>query len=497
MRRSLIGGAAVCALMALGLGTAAQAQDVPQDQPPADAQAAPDGPMAQMSPAQIQEQITELQQDLDNVKQTQAEMSGALKGTTMSYEAAPRFTDSSGTTFKVRGRILLDDVDVNIDTRGTPRRSNYQSNQLRARQLFLGVEGTIGTKFAYKLEGGARNGGTWAWDDAILEYKLTPDTSLIFGNQKSVGLENITSTRFTTFMDRGPYGNLLGIDYALGVGAVKVGPNYSIWAAVLGQSVNSPDTAAGYGSSSANEQIAGTLRATVAPINTDTQKLYFGVWGRYRTRSTQTAFNYQGNIVSNYNPVVLYQTGAVGDSDFTAAVEAAYILHNLSFQGEFANVNVTRVGAAGRDPVLSGPNFSFQTAYGFVSYFLTGEMRNLNVRGEIGRTTVLHPVDNGGMGAFEVAARFDYADLTDLRPGSTAPLFGAGSQTAAAAGITTAGRFFGGTLGFNWYPISYVRFMANYTLATVDNPIYGPLGPTRFNRDATVNVFQARAQLDF
>ena len=40
--------------------------------------------------------------------------------------------------------------------------------------------------------------------------------------------------------------------------------------------------------------------------------------------------------------------------------------------------------------------------------------------------------------------------------------------------------------------------MANYTWGDMDNPEFGPLGPTtRFNRDATINVFQARAQLDF
>lgn len=452
-----------------------------------------DMPVAQMSPAQIQEQITQLQQDLDNVKQVQAETSGALKGTTIVYDAAPRFTDSSGITFKVRGRVLLDDVSVNIDNRGAPRRSNYSSNNLRPRQLFIGVEGTIGSKFAYKLEGGSRNGAAWAWDDAILEYKVLPDTSLIFGNQKSVSLENITSTRFTTFMDRGPFNALLGIDYALGVGAVKSGPNYSIWGAVLGQSVNSADvTAAAYGGSHANEQLAGTIRGTFVPINEDTRKLYFGAWGRYRSRGGQAGFNYAGNYVSNYNPVTLYQTGAVGDSDFTVAVEGLYIDKSLSVQGEFANVSVDRV-RTGRDLTLGGPNFDFQTGYAFVSYFLTGEQRNLNVRGEIGRTTVLRPIDNGGMGAFEVAARVDYADLSDMGPNSIQAI---ATQYNAPAGISTAGKFVGGTIGLNWYPISYVRFMANYTHGDVANRDFGPLA-TRVNRDASVDVFQVRAQLDY
>ncbi len=83
--------------------------------------------------------------------------------------------------------------------------------------MFLGVEGKLNNYIAYKAEGGCVNGGTSSWDDVVIEYKPTDTTSILFGNIKAAGLENLTSTRFTTFMDRGPYGDI-GVDsYLLSV----------------------------------------------------------------------------------------------------------------------------------------------------------------------------------------------------------------------------------------------------------------------------------------
>ena len=42
----------------------------------------------------------------------------------------------------------------------------------------------------------------------VIEYKPNEFTSIMVGNIKAAGLENLTSTRFISFMDRGPYGDL-------------------------------------------------------------------------------------------------------------------------------------------------------------------------------------------------------------------------------------------------------------------------------------------------
>ena len=50
--------------------------------------------------------------------------------------------------------------------------------------------------------------GAWAWDDVVIEFKPNDMTSLMVGNIKAAGLENMTSTRFISFLDRGPYGDI-------------------------------------------------------------------------------------------------------------------------------------------------------------------------------------------------------------------------------------------------------------------------------------------------
>ena len=76
--------------------------------------------------------------------------------------------------------------------------------------------------------------GSPSWDDVVIEVKPTETTSILIGNIKATGLENLTSTRFTTFMDRGPYGDF-GVDsYLLSVVGKVNGYNWSVTGAVQG-----------------------------------------------------------------------------------------------------------------------------------------------------------------------------------------------------------------------------------------------------------------------
>jgi|GEM_PF-533687 len=385
--------------------------------------------------------------------------------TTMSWDGATRWT-GAGNSFKVRGRILIDAAAIDIDRPGAL--NDLSARQVRGRQAFLGVEGNIGPRFAYKVEGGAVNGGAWAWDDAYFEYKVTPQDSLFFGNIKAVGLENITSTRFTSFMDRGPFDNLLQISYVVAAQWQHVGANWTFTGAVQGDSINSPDVAAATGSSNNNERIGYSARATWFPINSAHQTLHLGAWGRYRKRGDDGGFAYSAGYSSPLRPVTLTNTGTVGAADLTVGLEAAYVHDSLSLQAEAADIHV--------DHLPGAPDFDIKTAYVFASWYLTGERRSYGTKGEFVRPRVINPVDKNGWGMLELLARFDYADLTDARAANGTP-------------IAMAGTYHGYTLGATWSPINYVRFMANFTHGDINNPLTV--------NDAKVNVFQMRAQLDW
>jgi len=398
--------------------------------------------------------------------------------TATSWKGAPQFQNDSS-VFKVRGRILIDAVMQEVDREGAG--VDFSTRNIRGRQVFLGVEGALNQYFYYKIEGGAVNGGGWAWDDAVLEYKPGDMTSVMVGNIKVAGLENLTSTRFTTFMDRGPYGDF-GVDSYLLGGVVKVnGVNWSVAGGVQGASLNSADTtapAAGTGTD-VEERLTYTVRGHFAPIDSDTTKLHVGAFGRYRDSGTETPFGYTARpntAVSTISPI---NTGALADSDQTWGVEGAAVYKSFSAQAEYSDIKFDRFCAVTLSPAACaalGEDGDLKVGYAFVSFWPTGEMRAYDAKkGEFGRPKILNPLTAGGWGGLELAARYDWADLSEARNGASA--------------TQDAGEYSAWTLGVNYYPHAYVRLQANYTKSETDNPAAG--------RDVNVDTLQFRAQLDF
>jgi phosphate-selective porin OprO/OprP len=396
--------------------------------------------------------------------------------TTVAWKGAPQWTNDD-VQFKVRGRILIDYVYQDIKRQGAL--PDYSTSNVRGRQAFLGVEGKLNNYIAYKAEGGAVNGGAWAWDDVVIEYKPNEFTSLMVGNIKAAGLENLTSTRFISFMDRGPYGDMGPDSYLLSVVAKANGFNWTLTGALQGNSINSADV---NNTATANpgskERVGWTVRGTYAPILTDTDKLHLGAFARYRNHGDETAFAYAGRPSTNYGDSGrYYTTGAIGDTDTTYGVEGAFIHGPFSVQGEYATIKVNRLRT-----VQPGGDPDVKVGYAYVSFWPTGETRNYDAtKGEFGRPKIIDPITAGGLGGVELLVRYDYADLTD-----------AYKTASTAAGRTLsqdAGKYEGWTLGANYYPTAYVRLQANYTNADINNP-----GP---GRDVKINQFQMRAQMDF
>jgi phosphate-selective porin OprO/OprP len=396
--------------------------------------------------------------------------------TTTAWKGAPQWTNDD-MQFKVRGRILIDYVYQDVN-RVAPL-GDYKTSNIRGRQAFLGIEGKLNNYLAYKAEGGAVNGGAWAWDDVVIEYKPTEFSSIMVGNIKAAGLENLTSTRFTTFMDRGPYGDMGPDSYVLSVVGKLNGQNWTVTGAVQGASLNSGDinnTATGVPGS--EERTGFTGRVSYAPILTDTTKLHLAGWGRVRNHGDEGAFAYAGRTNTNYGDSGrYYTTGAIGDTDTTWGVEAALVYNSFSLQAEYANIKVDRL-----QPTAPGADPDLKVGYVFASWWPTGEQRNYDAaKGEFGRPKIMNPITAGGFGGIELAARYDYVDLTEAYETAST----AASRTISA----DAGKYKAWTIGVNYYPTGYVRFMANYTHSKMDKILVA--------RDVEVDTFQLRAQVDF
>ena len=374
----------------------------------------------------------------------------------IAWKGAPEFSNGDF-RFKPRGRVFLDFVHQDVE--GGASVADLRANNTRIRTARLGVEGDLTDKIGYVAEV-AINNGSAEWEDLLLEYAATEKTTLSLGNFKTVSLENLTSSRYITFMERGPFNDALGLGRTLNLGASTGGERWTLSGALSGDNINDLDVAG-------DEMVGMSARATFAPVVTDTTRVHLGGWVRRRDRGNDDALRYRVRPNTNYGARYV-DTGAIGRSDTTFGLEAAAVLGSVSFQGEYG-----RLEAEGN----AGGDVGIDTWYAFASWFPTGEMRNYSpTSGAFSRVKIKRPVTDGGPGAVELAVRYDHADLSDaFRP--------------LVASTFRSGEYDGITVGANWYPTTYVRFMANYTRGQNDNPVDA--------FDADTDTLQLRAQFDF
>ncbi|MBW8304198.1 MAG: porin, partial [Brevundimonas sp.] len=193
---------------------------------------------------------------------------------------------------------------------------------------------------------------------------------------------------------------------------------------------------------------------------------HLGVGARDRDRRDDTAFRYRvrnnTNFGARYTDAGSSPLGA-GDGDVAIGLEAAGVWRSFSVQGEWATIDADLTG---------GGSARADAYYVFASFFPTGEQRKYKAAdGKFDRVSIRNPVTRGGMGAVELAVRYDAADLTEF------------------AGVATAGEYSAVTLGATWYPWSHIRFMANYTDAENKAQVAAS--------DVDVETLQFRAQFDF
>jgi phosphate-selective porin OprO/OprP len=372
----------------------------------------------------------------------------ALAGLAVSGVAAGQATaqDDAPPTVEFGARAFIDYVEVDGDRQTG---ADFEDQDIRLRLGRVWAQGDLTDRLSYKaeLDFGLED---VVWQDVYLALELTESTKLTVGNIKTLSLENLTSDAVTTFMERGPYNDVLGLGRLVSLEAKTGGDNWTAAAAVTGESLNDIDTQP--------QQVGVSLRGTFAPLIADRQKAHLGAWVRQRDRDAPSRLNYRARPNTNFGPRFV-STSSFGESDTTLALEGAYVNGPFSLQGEWAHIDVD---GTGRDAELS-------TWYAYGSWFVTGQSRRYRPEaGRFDRVKVENPVTKGGLGAIELALRYDVADLSDA-PGG--------------------GEYSGWTLGANWHLTSNTRVMVNYTDAENDNVAPGA--------DVDAQVAQVRFQFEF
>lgn len=365
---------------------------------------------------------------------------------------APTFTSPDGLfQMKLRGRLLVDAGRVRVDD-GLER---IGATEFRAARL--GIEGKAWRTIGYKFEVDFA-GNDVAVTDAYISWK--GPVGIKVGQFKlGTSLEEATSGRFTTFMERASFTDAFGFGRQIGIGVNKSGGNWSAQAAIFRGTISSSDQDEGI-------TLAGRLTygAKIGDIQT-----HVGGSVRYRNAGRdQSSFRYSQRP-HNHLAAKYLDTGSLARRDTFWGIEAAAVRGPLSFQAEYGwlDVNLTSSGVGG--PVFTG-------GYASLSWFITGESRAYKAgKGAFDRVKVTRPVFQGGPGAWQVAVRYDRIDLSE--------------------GAIQGGEQDSYILGVNWYLNNNTRLMANYSHSDIEDSFMGILS-TR-NGDAQVDAFGVRAQIDW
>ena len=444
---------------------------------------------------------------------------------TIAWKGAPELTGKDGWSFKPRGRIHIDSGSVSAP--GALTSATLGDVRTRVRRARLGFEGTVPGGLGYKVEADLANGSVGFGDVWFTYNPGNAPLSLRIGNFETLNsMEQISSSNYVTFIERATFNDAFINARRLGAALAYKSKNDD-WRAEVG-------LFAGHSidSSLDNNGWIGAARLVYAPKALGGQ-LHLGASYQYRDfaaniaggtssgtgmPSTNQLARYRARPSSQLTDVRFVDTGSfAAHNDQILGLEAMAIFKGLYLAGEAQWLKAkgyeagdTATGndvfSAGNSAVVALENPGFFGAYGEVGYFLTGETRGYK-RGDgtWSRTKVLSPISKGGMGAFQLAARYEYLDLDDdSLTGGVTNNFTTGTSSLAALN-TRLGR--GGTqasylLGLNWYPSDYVRFMVNYGRIEVEGgPLAAQVDPASTvpvnQRDYGVNVLQTRVQIDF
>ena len=380
-------------------------------------------------------------------------------GTTISWKGAPLIEDKdSGWSFKPRGRLQYDVAHVG-SPEGIEDRGLGFSNELRRARL--GVEGDIPGGFDYKFELDFAEGDAEI-TDATLGYAASDAIGFTIGQHNNFqSLEELTSSRFTSFLERAAFTDAFNFERRVGLSAGYENGPVIANVGVFTDNVHDLDDE--------NNSIGGDARLVFAPKMGETQ-LHFGVSAHFRDNNDLAE---RGDTTRYRQRPMVHSTDTrfLATPELGVTEETSYGLEAAAIHGPFHAVG--EVHWLNADLADDGVSPTFFGGYAEVGYFLTGETRGYK-GGKFDRTKVLNPLSEGGMGAFQINLRYDHLDLNDEG------IIG-GQQQGYQASLV-------------WMPEDHVRFLLNYGRMSYDDAAIPAAGG---DRDYSIDVFGARAQIDF
>lgn len=333
---------------------------------------------------------------------------------------------------EIGGRLQTDAVSHSYDPRiGTDPVSGTQVRRGR-----IEIDGIFKSHWGYAAEFDfAKN--KVALKDIKLGYEGESGASFYVGHQKqpySLSLE--MSSNDIPFVERSADNYLVAtfLDRAIGARYESSGENWFFAGGVFGDGLKA-------GLETGDEGWGASSRFVYSPVIKDDRVLHLGIRGAYREVDMATPTLEIKDKTTDFSKLSIVNTGTLSDAESTTLFgpEFAAAIGPLYIFAEHTTTEVKR--SAAQDLTFSGWHAA-------AAWSLTGETRADAYRMSAGEFKALRPNQhfdwaNGGIGAWEIAARYAEIDLND------ADILG-GEEDALS-------------IALNWYPNRNVRIMADWS----------------------------------
>ncbi|MFN4353746.1 porin [Parvibaculum sp.] len=406
----------------------------------------------------LKAQIEALQRKIDDVEIQQGNRIKTLEERKSDVEVSlsngrPVFKTADGNfSFAITGRAHLDvggyhmsdtdETQMILATGNSGLRGN--ANFRRAR---LGFNGTLAKDFKYNIEFNFGDSGTES-NARIYEVALTyagfKGTEIVVGATKpKMTLDDSTSSNDTTFIERATAVNL-AITPAAGEARMTLGASHATDNFFGAAYYTMSSAAAGGGLDDYDaSNVVGRLAYATSPK--EGANFHIGVSGSHSFNLPGDAIRFRDRPELRIDGSRYIDANFAGTADTVSVYgpELAFNFGPFRAQGEYYRYEVSRI---------VGNDSTFDAWYLQASWIMTGEAYRYDMKkAAYSGVRPANPVTSGGMGAWEVAARYSQADLNDTSNG----VFG-GEQRII-------------TLGLNWYVNNNIRFMLNYLDVDVDD----------------------------
>lgn len=316
-----------------------------------------------------------------------------LAATTLAISiVGTEFAFAQDATIKVGGRLMLDYTIADFDE------PNSTINNSRVRRARLFASGNYGDSIKYKVEFNKSTGSEVELTDAYIQF--IPKSSAFkvkVGQFKTHNsMEEESSSRFTTTLERGAYTDAFGLDRRIGVSVNTSGDNYGFDFGVFGTNVEADNgNEGGYA-------FAG--RGYYNPIKTADTVAHLGASYRHRNQGDSEAdIRYRQRPYTNVTSDRIINAGRFAESDNFYAGEALFIKNSFWAASEYTFLQAN--GSEGNEDA------DFSGGYAEIGFVIGG--RQTYKGGRLNRPEVDNPVGEGGMGALSLVARYDTLDLED------------------------------------------------------------------------------------